>query len=103
MRLWEDRKGESQGRFLLLSHSGDGTSIKGELFPPFRQFRVEFKSTITLRTKSVLSVFFLAEFHLCTETVGTFQIGQHFLEMTPLCPGEFHRSILLKIERRNTV
>ena len=45
---------------------------------------MEFKSTFTFRAKSVLFIFFLAEFHLCTETVGAFEIGQHFLNMAPL-------------------
>jgi len=54
------------------------------LIPPACDFRIELESTITLRAKSVLFAFFLAEFHLSTETVGTFQIGQHFLKMAPL-------------------
>lgn len=45
---------------------------------------MELKSTITLRTKGVLSVFFLAEFYLCSEAIGTFQVGEHFLNTTPL-------------------
>jgi len=45
---------------------------------------MELKTTLTFRTKSVLFVLFLAEFHLCTETVGTFEIGQHFLNVAPL-------------------
>jgi hypothetical protein len=45
---------------------------------------MELESTFTFRTKSVLFIFFLAELHLCAKAVGTFEIGQHFLNMAPL-------------------
>ena len=45
---------------------------------------MELESTFTFGTKSVLFVFFLAKFHLCTETVGTFKVGQYFLDVAPL-------------------
>ena len=45
---------------------------------------MELKSTITLGTQSVLFIFFRAEFYLCSEAIGTLQVGQHFLNTTPL-------------------
>jgi hypothetical protein len=47
---------------------------------------IELKSTtITLHTKSGLFASFLPEFNLSTETIRTFQVGQHFLNRAPMC------------------
>jgi hypothetical protein len=59
-------------------NKGDG------LIPPAGEFRIKFESAIALCTKGVLFVFFFKEFYLCVKTVGTFQVGQHFLDMAPL-------------------
>ena len=45
---------------------------------------MELESTFTFGTKSVLFVFFLAKFHLCTEAIGTFKVGQLLLNVAPL-------------------
>jgi hypothetical protein len=58
------------------------------------ELRIEFKAALAILTLGILVRFFLAQFYLGTETVRAFQVGQHFLEMTPLAARKFHGFLL---------
>ena len=58
--------------------------FKKNLIPPFDDLGMELESAFTFRTKSVLLIFFLAELYLCAKAVGTFKVGQYFLDAAPL-------------------
>ena len=61
-----------------------------ELFSPFPLFParydigIEVKLAFTVLALGVFIRFLFAEFHLGTEAPWTFEIGEHFLDVTPL-------------------
>ncbi len=54
------------------------------LFPTVYDFGIELKLAFTVLALGVFIRFVFAEFHLGTETPRTFEIGEQFLDVTPL-------------------
>ncbi len=54
------------------------------LFPTLSNFRIKFKLALTVLALSVVILLFLTELHFGAKAIRAFEVGEHFLNMTPL-------------------
>jgi hypothetical protein len=61
------------------------------------QLGIEGKTALAILALGVLLRFFFAQFDFGAETIRTFQVGQHLLEMTPLAARKLHVCLLSQL------